>query len=330
MLYTLSSKVTSTLVMAEVLDLVLKFSLEITQAERGIIFLVGENGELQGEAARVGEAAVDALATSESVSRSILRKVLDTREALCVADAHDDDMFRHQKSIQDLNLRTVMAVPLAIHKRPLGVLYVDSRVVVNAFTDRDLELLRAIASHASVALENARLYDLATVDRLTKLYFRSYFEQRMHVDLARAIRTGTEVSLLMMDIDHFKKFNDTYGHAVGDRVLAHVASLIRNNVRHDIDVPCRYGGEEMVVLLPDTSAEGGAVFAERLRRAIDETPLHTAEHGPLHVTISIGAASCPKDATTGLQLMELADQALYQSKRNGRNRVTSWVPGVVS
>ncbi|MEB3329407.1 MAG: diguanylate cyclase [Candidatus Sericytochromatia bacterium] len=328
MLYQLSSKVTSTLVMEEVLDLVLQFSLEVTQAERACIFLADEAGALHSEAAATRDDGGAVTLTSETVSQSILRRVQDTGEPLWVEDTQDDVELRHQKSIQDLNLRSVLAVPLAIHQRVNGVLYVDSRVVVNAFTARDLDVLRAIASHASVALENARLYELATVDRLTRLFFRSHFERRLREELRRLERAGGSVALLMMDIDHFKRFNDAYGHAVGDQVLAHVAGIIRANVREDVDVPCRYGGEEMVVLLPDTDARGAGVFAERVRRAIDETPLSSDVHGPLHVTISIGTAVAPEDAVEGLLLLELADRALYASKRGGRNRVTAWVAGL--
>jgi diguanylate cyclase (GGDEF)-like protein len=288
---------------------------------------VDEGGALRGEAAATRDAEGAAGLTSGSVSQSILRRVHEGGEALWVEDTQDDAEFRHQQSIQDLNLRSVLAVPLAIHQRVIGVLYVDSRVVVRAFTALELDTLRAIASHASVALENARLYELATVDRLTRLYFRSHFERRLREELRRLDRAEGTLALLMMDIDHFKRFNDTYGHAVGDQVLAHVASLIRANVRQDIDVPCRYGGEEMVVLLPDTDASGAAVFAERVRRAIDETPLASDAHGPLHVTISIGTAIAPADARDGLSLMELADRAPYASKRGGRNRVTAWVEG---
>jgi diguanylate cyclase (GGDEF)-like protein len=328
MLYQLSSKVTSTLVMGEVLDLVLQFSLEVTQAERACVFLADDAGALRSEAAATRDGEGSAALTSETVSQSILRRVHETGEAQWVEDTQDDAELRHQKSIQDLNLRSVLAVPLAIHQRVIGVLYVDSRVVVNAFTARDLDVLRAIASHASVALENARLYELATVDRLTRLFFRSHFERRLREEVRRTERASTGLALLMMDIDHFKRFNDTYGHAVGDQVLAHVAGIIRANVRQDVDVPCRYGGEEMVVLLPDTDARGAAVFAERVRRAIDETPLVSESHGPLHVTISIGTAVAPADARDGLTLMELADRALYASKRGGRNRVTAWVEGL--
>jgi diguanylate cyclase (GGDEF)-like protein len=132
----------------------------------------------------------------------------------------------------------------------------------------------------------------------------------------------------MMDIDHFKKFNDTYGHAVGDEVLRHVAGIIKHSVRQDLDIPCRYGGEEMVVLLPETDEMGARIFAERIRKSVDEALVNTADHKGLHVTISIGLATLPKMAATGLELMEKADQALYASKRGGRNQVTVYAPGM--
>ncbi|HEY9722208.1 MAG TPA: diguanylate cyclase, partial [Oscillatoriaceae cyanobacterium] len=329
MLYMLSSSVTSTLVMAEVLDLVVKLSLEITQADRGFLFLLGDDGELTCEAARHPDGPIIEL-DKERYSQSICRRVLESGEALCVEDTLDDDVLKHQKSIQDLNLRTVMCVPLRVKQKYLGVLYVDSRVVVNTFTDRDLELLKSIASHASIALENARLYQLATVDGLTGLYFRSHFEQRMKEEIQRAQRFSAPLSFMMMDIDHFKKFNDTYGHGVGDQVLRHVAQIIKSNVRTDIDIPGRYGGEEMVVLLPETDAVGAGIFGERIRRAVDEALLSADGHEGLHVTISIGIASLPQHASTGLELMELADQALYASKHGGRNRVTVYTPAAES
>jgi diguanylate cyclase (GGDEF)-like protein len=326
MLYMLSSSVTSTLVMEEVLDLVVKLSLEITQADRGFLFLVDDEGELHCKAARHPDGPIENL--DEGYSQSICRRVLETGEPLCVEDTRDDEILKNQKSILDLNLRTVMCVPLRVKQKYLGVLYVDSRVVVNTFTDRDLELLKSIASHASIALENARLYKLATVDGLTGLFFRSHFEQRMKEEFRRAQRYGSPFSYMMMDIDHFKKFNDTYGHAVGDEVLRHVAGIIKAGVRHEVDIPCRYGGEEMVVLLPETDEVGAQIFAERIRKAVDEAILDTEEHKGLHVTISIGIATFPHHADNTLQLMELADQALYVSKRAGRNRVTIYRPGM--
>jgi diguanylate cyclase (GGDEF)-like protein len=326
MLYQLSSTITSTLVMEEVLDMVVKLSLEITQGERGFLLLSNQDGDLECKAARHMHGPIALPAGGDSYSQSICRRVLETGEALSVEDTQDDDVFRHAKSIQDLNLRTVLCVPLKVQSKALGVLYVDSRLVVKTFTNRDVELLKSIASHASIALENARLYNLATVDGLTQLYFRSHFEQRMREELNRAKRYGTPLSLMMMDIDHFKKFNDTYGHAVGDQVLRHVAAMIKSGVRQDVDIPARYGGEEMVVLLPETDAAGAKIFAERIRAAIDETLLEADGLQGLHVTISIGIAVFPDNAETGLELMERADKALYASKAAGRNCVTVYVP----
>jgi diguanylate cyclase (GGDEF)-like protein len=125
-----------------------------------------------------------------------------------------------------------------------------------------------------------------------------------------------------MDIDHFKKFNDTYGHATGDAVLKQVAKTIRDCVRVGLDLPCRYGGEEMVVLLPETDTQGALVTAERIRREIEATALAGPEGEQLRVTISIGIATFPAMAETASDLFERADQALYASKHGGRNRST--------
>jgi diguanylate cyclase (GGDEF)-like protein len=326
MLYMLSSSVTSTLVMEEVLDLVLKLSLNITRSERGFLLLLNSQEQLECRSARHAHGPIAHLNQEEAYSQSICRRVLETGEALCVEDIRDDELLKNQKSIQSLDLRSVMCVPLKIKQKVLGVLYVDSRVVVNAFTERDLDLLRSIASHASIALENARLYHLATVDGLTQLYFRSHFEQRLREEMARAQRYGSPLSLMMVDIDHFKKFNDTYGHAVGDAVLRHVAGLVKDTVRQDIDIPARYGGEEIIVLLPETDVEGASIIAERVRKAIDEALVSTEGHANLHVSVSVGVATMPTHADSATQLMEFADQALYASKRNGRNLMTVYSP----
>jgi diguanylate cyclase (GGDEF)-like protein len=193
---------------------------------------------------------------------------------------------------------------------------------IGTFNDHDQEILSSVARHAAASIENARLYEMATVDALTKLYIRRHFEQRLTEEVRRAIRYQAPLSLMLIDIDHFKKFNDTYGHAVGDEVLRHVAGVIRRNVREDLDIPARYGGEEMLVLMPETVCEGGVMLAERVRAAIEATELRGPKGESLRVTVSIGVASLPGDALTEEDLMERADQAMYVSKREGRNRVT--------
>jgi len=162
----------------------------------------------------------------------------------------------------------------------------------------------------------------AQIDGLTGLWNRVYFDQRLHEILAGCRRYGGRVSLVMADIDHFKRVNDTFGHPFGDRVLERVAEVLRSGVRPS-DMPCRYGGEEFAIILPETDAAGGAELAERLRVRIAEPGWHKQEPSFV-VTASFGVASSPggDDASTAAdQLVLEADAALYRAKRAGRNCV---------
>ncbi|MNX01730.1 Phytochrome-like protein cph2 [compost metagenome] len=224
---------------------------------------------------------------------------------------------------------TCVAVPISSRDQVVGVLAVfdkEAGLGIGAFTEGDMQLLSALAVQAAASIENARLYEMATVDGLTKLYIRRHFEQRFIEEIRRTQRYGTHLSLMMIDIDHFKRFNDSYGHACGDEALRLVAGVIKRSVREDLDIAARYGGEEMMVLMPETDSEGARILAERVRMAIEETPLPGPNGETLQVTVSIGVSTMPQHATTDDALMEVADQALYASKHAGRNRVTVHTP----
>lgn len=220
---------------------------------------------------------------------------------------------------------TCLAVPISNRDQVVGVLAVfdkESGMGIGEFSESDMQLLSALAVQAAASIENSRLYEMATVDGLTKLYIRRHFEQRFSEEIRRTKRYGTHLSLMMIDIDHFKRFNDTYGHACGDEALKLVAGVIKRSVREDLDIAARYGGEEMMVLMPETDTEGAAILADRVRMAIEETPLPGPNGEILQVTVSIGVATLPQHAESDESLMEAADQALYASKHAGRNRVT--------
>ena len=219
-----------------------------------------------------------------------------------------------------------------------------------AFEEEDVEMVQVLASQATAALTNARLYrevqEQAITDGLTGLYNHRYFYERLAQEFARAQRYGLPLSLLMLDIDDFKAFNDTYGHPAGDRVLAEVGGLLATQLRLEVDVAARYGGEEFAVLLPNTSRDGAQVVGdriarevagldgpagappaprddaravgERLRIAIAATPVPDARD--MAVTVSVGAASHPAAADPA-ELVRMADKALYLAKRLGKNRV---------
>ncbi|MEA2463661.1 MAG: hypothetical protein QOJ98_1408 [Acidobacteriota bacterium] len=167
---------------------------------------------------------------------------------------------------------------------------------------------------------NKRLELLSITDGLTKLHNHRHFQDELARAFEESQRYQRPLSLAMIDIDFFKKFNDTYGHAVGDDVLKRAAELYRSSVR-STDLVARYGGEEFAVMMPETALDDGITFAEKIRHMIETTPLET-QQGPLNVTVSLGVASVPHSRIhTAKELIVAADKALYRAKRNGRNQV---------
>jgi diguanylate cyclase (GGDEF)-like protein len=189
-------------------------------------------------------------------------------------------------------------------------------------------VLQTLQGHMHSALSNARKYDSirrqVVTDHLTRLYNRRYFMNRAEEELQRSLRYQQPMSLVMVDVDNFKMFNDTYGHMTGDRVLQTVAATMQQHVRKS-DICGRYGGEEFAMLLPNTSGEATHHMANRLRRTLSETR-YTGLGLPsdVNITISGGVATCPRDATTVPDLFELSDKALYRAKAEGRDRIIQY------
>ena len=188
------------------------------------------------------------------------------------------------------------------------------------FTESERKLARGISNHLMVALENARLYELAIRDGLTGLTVRRYFLARLQEELDRAHRYGQPFCLLMIDIDHFKRVNDTRGHPAGDQVLRAIASRLKNELR-STDLLSRYGGEEMVILLPNQDRQHGYRVAEKLRQAAARRPYAAGEGDPLTLTVSVGVSGYPHDGDEVELLIAKADEALYAAKQAGRNLV---------
>lgn len=190
------------------------------------------------------------------------------------------------------------------------------------------DILGALQNHIQSALTNAHKYDAirrqVVNDHLTGLYNRRYFMNRAAEEVERSLRHQAPLSVLMIDIDHFKDFNDTYGHATGDRVLQTVARAMKDVLRKP-DVCSRHGGEEFAVLLPNTPGDNAYFVADRVRRTLSGTRYTGLGLPPeVNITISVGVATCPRDATVLDELMELADKALYQAKAGGRDMVVLW------
>jgi diguanylate cyclase (GGDEF)-like protein len=245
-------------------------------------------------------------------------QVLETGKPYLLNDAQQYDAFR--KPPID-NISSWLGVPLIVQHRIIGLLAIDS-IKKNHFTAEDINLVTAFADQVAIALENARLFEetqnQAITDSLTTIYNRRGLFQIGEFEFARARRINRPFSAMILDIDHFKRVNDHYGHATGDQALRQLAERCRNGSRA-IDLVGRYGGEEFVLLLTETHIGTARVVAERLRQSIMDEPIQT-DSGPLRITVSIGVAEA-KSTETLKELIERADESLYEAKRNGRNQV---------
>lgn len=226
---------------------------------------------------------------------------------------------------EDLNVSSLICVPLIAKGEPIGVINITNKQNGKLFNKQDLEFIEALANQAAIAIDNAKLYELATKDGLTKLYIYRHFYTLLETELKRSARYNHEMTLLMMDIDNFKSINDTYGHPVGDQVLREISNCITTTVRK-IDIASRYGGEEFTVILPETNSTDARIIAERLRRNISEIKVHLKDGTMIKPSISIGMSEYPSCALDEQTLIELADVALYNAKNNGKNCVCEYSP----
>lgn len=232
---------------------------------------------------------------------------------------------RFLKMGEDLNVSSLLCVPLIAKGEAIGVINITNKQNGKLFNKQDLEFIEALANQAAIAIDNAKLYELATKDGMTKLYIYRHFYTLLETELKRSARYNHEMTLLMMDIDNFKSVNDTYGHPVGDQVLKEIANCIQTTIRK-IDIASRYGGEEFTVILPETNSMDGRVIAERLRKNISEIKIKLKDGTIIAPTISIGMSEYPSCALDEQTLIELADVALYNAKNNGKNCVCEYSP----
>jgi len=218
-----------------------------------------------------------------------------------------------------------LCIPLAAHGDTLGILYIQCPTALIAIdVQRNMESLEELAEIASMSIAGlnlrSRLEHQSIRDGLTNLYNRHFMEISLDREVRRAARNHTDVSILMLDVDHFKKFNDTYGHEAGDCILREVADVFRQSVRVE-DIICRYGGEEFVIILPETSQDSALERAESIRQRVSELRVRFRTEALREITISVGVASYPLSGSTLEEMLRAADRALYMAKHGGRNMV---------
>ena len=220
--------------------------------------------------------------------------------------------------------KSFMAVPMLSRGKVIGIMEAYS-TRIGAFLEQDEKIFSILAGSAALAIENAMLHqmteELTIVDELTGLYNFRYFTRKLQTEIRRADRYQLPLSLIMVDIDWFKQCNDNYGHLFGNMVLRELASRINDSVR-DVDIVCRYGGEEFVVILPLTKKPDAQMIGERIRRRVEQDEFGNGHEGfKVKITVSAGVASYPENGRNSQELIERMDQALYLAKGNGKNLV---------
>ena len=251
---------------------------------------------------------------------------LRTAKAFLAVPADDGVLASLTDELRALKPSILLVVPLYKAGNPLGMLVLARRAgTFRPAVIRDVESARAtivLLVEQLEYLDKISVYsDIANVDGLTGLYNHRYFQEALSKEVARAQRLGYPVSLMMIDIDHFKQYNDNFGHPQGDIALKEIAGVLRRNIR-SYDLAARYGGEEMVIVLPQVSPHRALPLVERIRTSIAELPFRGAsDMHAVQLTISVGVAGLPANAKSKSELIKRADQALYLAKEEGRNRV---------
>ena len=309
------------------LRLILERAIEAVDAEKGSLMLFDDvTGEL---AIRVvfglpdkeveakindGEIACRTFKPGEGIAG----EVFATGKPICVDKTESNDNFKGK----DGNYaRSLLCVPLTVEDETIGVINITNKKEGLPFAPEDQEILGALGDQAAIAIARARLYEAAITDGMTGLFIRRFTMHKLREEVKRSRRYGNALGVVMCDIDHFKRVNDTWGHPAGDAVIIKVAETLRSGLRIDVDLAGRHGGEEFLLLMPQTDAEGTGVAAERLRAAIEGLEVEIGGGRILKVTMSFGATELGS-ADDADSIIERADQALFESKESGRNKVT--------
>jgi diguanylate cyclase (GGDEF)-like protein len=329
----LGKALTSSLQLDQVLRTIMEKLDEFLQPDTWSLLLMDEaKKELYFELA-IGKNAQALKDMRIKVGQGIAGWVAQAQQAVIVPDVSRDTRFLAQMdSKTKTETRSIVAVPVRFRDNCLGVIELINCVGVEGFNERDLALLEALADFAAIALENARhvqkIRELTITDDCTSLYNARHMNFILETEVYRSQRDGYDCSLVFVDLDHFKSVNDTHGHLMGSMLLAEIGQVLRANCRA-MDFAFRYGGDEFVILLPQTSKENACLVARRLHKLIRERLWLTSEGNGVRISSSMGVASYPTDAKGKAELLHLADEAMYLVKNTTRDNVAAANQGVL-
>jgi len=307
--------------------LILKTAADLLQASSGSLMLIDESGRNLRIESVLGMNLQLARSMSARLGRGIAGKVAESGEPLLVKDIEQDGRVRIPNRSR-FRTKSFISLPLKVKGVIIGVLNLSDKVNGGVFSEEDLELLTTVARHACVVLERtecsekaARLEEVNVNDPLTGLFNRRFLEQRLEEEISRGGRQQLSLTVLLVDLDNFKVYNELCGHAAGDVVLKKTARLLKGSARQ-MDIVTRYSGERFCVILPGTSRKESVCVAERFRREVERAGFTHEENLPLgRLTVSIGIATAPENGTSVNALLGSADVALQRAKISGRNRV---------
>jgi len=320
-LFEIAKTVVSTLDLDKVLASILKSAMDIADTPSGSIALYSKmKNEMVIHAAKGFSKDFVSHKSWRVHAGGLTEKVLEHKYPLVITDT-DRKKYINNPLLKAENIKSLVAAPLIYHEKIVGVLYVDD-FEVRKFSKGTLKLLSILASFAAMSIDNAKLHEdtiqLAITDGLTGLYNHRYFQEILEDEIARAKRYNLYISLIFIDIDNFKKFNDKYGHQEGDKVLKIVSQSILKSIRQ-VDCAARYGGEEFAVIMPENDIDSAYIVAERIRENVIADTKEFFSSKTKFVTVTLGVASYPIDALDREELIKRSDEALYHCKNNGKN-----------
>lgn len=313
----------------ELYHVILDSASDLTSACQGSVMLIDTDGRhLQVVHARGMEPDL-AQYLRLQVGTGIAGVVAQRGRALLVHDVENDPSTARRNRPR-FKSKSLISVPLKLNDKILGVLNLSDKADLTTFGEADLKLLTTFSAFASLMIERTQakeetshLKQLSTTDPLTGTYNRRFLNARLEEELDRSLRQNLEFTLLFMDLDHFKSYNDQFGHLAGDAALVQISEIVKSTLR-DMDILARFGGEEFCVLLPGTSKRSGQLVAERIRLGVESELFPGAEGlSDRRLTTSLGVSSYPEDGATVTALLNASDAALYQAKESGRNRVAT-------
>ncbi|UTG93577.1 diguanylate cyclase [Geobacter sulfurreducens] len=306
---------------------ILGMAADLVDATCGSLMFIDESGSQLKIESALGMNLHLAQSMVVQVGTGIAGKVAASGNPLLVNDIEKDRRVGTPNRPR-FKTKSFVSIPIKLREDTIGVLNLSDKKNQGIFTDADLKILITFTDHASIMIERALsieradiLEQLSITDHLTGLYNRRFLKRRMEEELARSIRHNLNLTVMLIDLDHFKIYNDLCGHLAGDRALKRTAKILSETARQ-MDVVTRFGGEEFCIILPGTSKKESIFVAERIRREIEGEEFPHEENLPLgRLTASIGIASFPEDGSTEASLVKAADVALYRAKSDGRNRV---------